>query len=136
MPWRMLRHVVRVWKRHVTEHPKATRLPLVAQVAVHQGERPTPIELRDLIDIDPITAQAIEEHLPRFRFRLGDIGSVDPAHMRTLLEAGPTVHPHRLASSTASTSSATSVAGNRATGPCRGDVPAGRKPCTNKHLPA
>jgi hypothetical protein len=91
MPWRMLRYMVRVWERHLTEHPKATRLPLVIPVVVHQGERPwsTPIELRDLIDIDPGTAQTVEEYLPRFRFRLEDMGSIDPAHMRALLEARP-----------------------------------------------
>jgi hypothetical protein len=91
MPWRMLRYVVRVWERHITEHPKATRLPLVVPVVVHQGERPwsSPIELRDLIDVDPVTAQAVEEYLPRFRFRLEDMGTVDPAHMRALLEARP-----------------------------------------------
>jgi predicted transposase/invertase (TIGR01784 family) len=91
MPWRMLRYVVRVWERHVTEHPKSTRLPLVLPIVVHQGVRPwsTPTELRDLIDVDPFTAQAVEEYLPRFRFRLEDMGSVDPAHMRALLDARP-----------------------------------------------
>jgi Putative transposase, YhgA-like len=91
MPWRMLRYVVRVWERHLTEHPNTTRLPLVVPVVVHQGERAwsTPTELRDLIDIDPVTAQTVEEYLPRFRFRLEDMGAADPAHMRALLEARP-----------------------------------------------
>jgi hypothetical protein len=91
MPWRMLRYLVRVWERHITEHPKTTRLPLVVPIVVHQGDRPwsAPTQLRDLIDIDPATARTIDDYLPRFQFRLEDMGSVDPTHLQALLEARP-----------------------------------------------
>jgi predicted transposase/invertase (TIGR01784 family) len=40
MAWRMLRYLVRIWDRFLTEHPKALRLPLIVPVVVHEGARP------------------------------------------------------------------------------------------------
>jgi hypothetical protein len=84
MPWRMLRYLVRIWDRHLEDHPKATRLPLIIPVVVHQGHRPwtAPTELSQLIDIDPATAAAAAEFLPTFRYLLDDLARIDPAELQ------------------------------------------------------
>lgn len=84
MPWRMLNYLVRIWDRFLTEHPKAGKLPLVIPIVVHQGRRPwsAPVELRDLVDVDPVTAAAAGEFLPRFRFLLDDLARIDEVELR------------------------------------------------------
>ncbi|MGH8964171.1 MAG: Rpn family recombination-promoting nuclease/putative transposase, partial [Actinomycetes bacterium] len=91
MPWRMLRYLVRIWERYLGEHPKAVRLPLVIPVVVHEGGRawPAPVELSELIDVDPVTAAAAAEFVPRFRFLLEDLAGTDPAELRAELSARP-----------------------------------------------
>jgi predicted transposase/invertase (TIGR01784 family) len=84
MPWRMLRYLTRIWDRHLEDHPKATRLPLVIPIVVHQGHRPwtAPTELSQLIDLDPATAAAAAEYLPMFRYLLDDLARIDPAELQ------------------------------------------------------
>ncbi|NEE04728.1 Rpn family recombination-promoting nuclease/putative transposase [Phytoactinopolyspora halotolerans] len=74
MPFRMLLYVVRIWERYLTEHPEATRLPAVIPLVVHHNRRPWsgPTEVLDLLDVDPATAEAAGEYLPRFRFLLDE----------------------------------------------------------------
>ncbi|MFE3544601.1 Rpn family recombination-promoting nuclease/putative transposase [Nocardia sp. NPDC059177] len=35
---RLLEYVVLIWKRHLEDHPKATRLPAVIPLVVHVGD--------------------------------------------------------------------------------------------------
>jgi predicted transposase YdaD len=87
MSWRMLRYLVRIWDRYLAEHPKATRLPLIIPVVVHEGPRPWPaaVELSDLIDVDPVTAAVAAEFVPRFRFLLDDLARIDPDELDSVL---------------------------------------------------
>ena len=85
MPFRMLRYVVRVWDRYLSDHPEATRLPAVIPLVVHHNRRPwtSPTQVLDLLDLDPDVTDAVQEHLPRFRFILDDLTRVDEQTLRT-----------------------------------------------------
>jgi putative YhgA-like transposase len=84
MAFRMLRYVVRVWDRYLADHPGASRLPAVLPLVVHHDERAwtAPVEVADLVDLDPGAAGALRDHVPRFRFLLDDLVRVDPAALR------------------------------------------------------
>jgi predicted transposase YdaD len=84
MPLRMLRYVMRIWDRYLREHPKAKRLPMIVPLVVYQGPRrwSCPVELSELLDVDPDTAQLAGEFLPRFRFLLDDLTKLDKAALR------------------------------------------------------
>jgi hypothetical protein len=59
MPLRMLRYLMRIWERYLEEHPKAKRLPMIVPLVVYQGTRQWthPVELSELLDVDPETAR-------------------------------------------------------------------------------
>jgi predicted transposase YdaD len=94
MPLRMLRYLIRIWDRYLDEHPKAKRLPMIVPLVVYQGSRrwTHPVELGELLDIDPETAHLAGEFLPRFRFLLDDLTKLD----KTTLRARPITIPVRL----------------------------------------
>jgi predicted transposase/invertase (TIGR01784 family) len=84
MAWRMLRYLVRIWERHLSDHPNATRLPVIVPIVVYQGRRAWsgPLELHDLLDLDPDIAEAAGPLLPRFRFLLDDLSGVEETELR------------------------------------------------------
>jgi predicted transposase YdaD len=94
MPLRMLRYLMRIWDRYLEEHPKAKRLPMIVPLVVYQGARrwTQPVELCELLDVDPETARLAGEFLPRFRFLLDDLTQLDKAALR----ARPVTTPVRL----------------------------------------
>jgi predicted transposase YdaD len=94
MPLRMLRYVMRIWDRHLENHPRAKRLPMIVPLVVYQGPRrwTHPVELGQLIDIDPDTRDPADAFLPRFRFVLDDLTKLDTAALR----ARPVTTPVRL----------------------------------------
>ncbi|QYN35379.1 Rpn family recombination-promoting nuclease/putative transposase [Pseudonocardia sp. DSM 110487] len=94
MPLRMLRYVMRIWERHLEQHPKARRLPMIVPLVVYQGSRrwAHPVELSELLDLDPETARLAGAFLPRFRFLLDDLTTLD----KTALRARPVSTPVRL----------------------------------------
>jgi hypothetical protein len=94
MPFRMLRYVVRIWDRYLTEHPGAARLPAVIPLVVHHNRRPwtSPVQLLDLLDLDHAAADAAQEYLPRFRFLLDDLARLDEQALR----ARPLTPPARI----------------------------------------
>jgi hypothetical protein len=85
MAYRVHRYMGRIWERYLREHPKATRLPVILPVVIYQGPRPwaAPVELRDVLDVDPHLAEAAAEFLPRQRFLLEDLTQVETAALRT-----------------------------------------------------
>lgn len=85
MPFRMLRYVVRIWDRYLTDHPQATRLPAVIPVVVHHNRRPWtgPVNVLDLVDLDHVTADAAGEYLPQFQFLLDDLSRLDEQALRS-----------------------------------------------------
>jgi predicted transposase YdaD len=94
MPLRMLRYLMRIWDRWLEEHPRANRLPMIVPLVVYQGSRrwTHPVELSELLDVDPETARLAGDFLPRFRFVLDDLTKLD----KTALRARPTTTPVRL----------------------------------------
>jgi hypothetical protein len=85
MAYRMLRYVTRIWDQHLRDHPRVRELPAVIPLVVHHGRgRWTgPVQLLELIDLDPAAKQAMQPYLPRFEFLLDDLGAIDA---RQLLE--------------------------------------------------
>ena len=94
MAFRMLRYVVRIWDRYLTDHPEATRLPAVIPLVVHHNRRPwtSPTQVLDLLDLDPRVTDAVREHLPRFQFILDDLTRLDERALR----ARPVTPPVRI----------------------------------------
>jgi predicted transposase YdaD len=84
MAFRMLRYVTRIWDRHLTECPTATRLPAVIPLVVHQNKQAwsAPVDVADLVDLDPDLVEAWWEYLPRFRFYLDDLATMDLEALR------------------------------------------------------
>jgi predicted transposase/invertase (TIGR01784 family) len=79
MAFRMLRYVTRIWDHYLRDHPRARRLPAVISLVVHHGRSQwtSPVQLLDLIDLDPAAKQAAQAYLPRFEFVLDDLADVD-----------------------------------------------------------
>ncbi|MHA6621790.1 Rpn family recombination-promoting nuclease/putative transposase [Pseudonocardia sp. DLS-67] len=94
MPLRMLRYLMRIWDRHLEQHPKTRRLPMIIPLVVYQGPRPWthPAELSELLYLDPQTRDLACEFLPRFRFLLDDLTKLDQPALR----ARPVTAPVRL----------------------------------------
>jgi hypothetical protein len=94
MPLRMLRYLMRIWDRYLEENPKVKRLPMIVPLVVYQGSRrwTYPVELSELLDVDPETARLAGSFLPRFRFLLDDLTKLD----KTALRARPVTTPVRL----------------------------------------
>ncbi|WP_239380069.1 Rpn family recombination-promoting nuclease/putative transposase [Frankia sp. CIT1] len=95
MAFRMLRYVIRIWDRHLGDHPTTTRLPAVLPLVVHHNEQAwtAPLEVADLIDLDDHDrAAGWKDHLPRFRFLLDDLVRIDERQLRQR----PLTHATRL----------------------------------------
>ncbi|MFB9728096.1 Rpn family recombination-promoting nuclease/putative transposase [Haloechinothrix salitolerans] len=84
MAFRMLRYIMRIWDRYLSEQPNATRLPAVIPLVVHHNHRAwsCPTDVLDLLDLDRATADAARQYLPRFRFLLDDLARVDEQALR------------------------------------------------------
>ena len=78
MAFRVLRYVTRIWDQYEREHPGARRLPAVIPLVVYQGDGhwASPVQLLDVIDLDPDARQQMQTHLPRFEFLLDDLSRV------------------------------------------------------------
>jgi predicted transposase YdaD len=94
MPLRMLRYLMRIWDRFLEENPRAKRLPMIVPLVVYQGSRrwTYPVELSELLDVDPEIARLAGSFLPQFRFVLDDLTKLDQAALR----ARPVTTPVRL----------------------------------------
>jgi predicted transposase YdaD len=79
MAFRMLRYVTRIWDQHLRDHPRAWQLPAVIPLVVHHGRGrwAGPVQLLELIDLDPGAKQEAQAYLPRFEFLLDDLSGVD-----------------------------------------------------------
>jgi hypothetical protein len=76
--------MTRIWGAYLEEHPRARRLPAVIPLVVHHGRGRwnSPLQMLDLIDLDPGEKKAMEAHLPRFEFLLDDLAAVDGGQLR------------------------------------------------------
>jgi predicted transposase/invertase (TIGR01784 family) len=79
MAFRMLRYVTRIWDQYLRDHPRARQLPAVIPLVVHHGRGrwAGPVQLLELIDLDPGAKQAAQAYLPRFEFLLDDLAAID-----------------------------------------------------------
>lgn len=81
MPLRMLEYLVNIWNQHRRQHPESRTLPAVVPLVVHSNRKgrawQAPIELADLIDLDPAGHEALKPYLPRLRFLLDDVAALD-----------------------------------------------------------
>jgi predicted transposase YdaD len=77
MAFRMLRYVTRIWDQYLRDHPRARQLPAVIPLVVHHGRGrwAGPVQLLELIDLDPGAKQAAQAYLPRFEFLLDDLAA-------------------------------------------------------------
>jgi len=77
-----------------SESSRVTWLPAVVPVVVHHNRRPwtSSTQVLDVLDLDPDVADAMQEHLPRFRFILDDLSRVDEQALR----ARPVTPPVRV----------------------------------------
>jgi hypothetical protein len=84
MAFRMLRYVTRIWDQHLRDHPNARQLPAVIPLVVHHGRSrwTKPVQLLELIDLDPAAKQAARAYLPQFEFLLDDLAHVDAEQLR------------------------------------------------------
>jgi predicted transposase YdaD len=78
MPLRLLRYVVRIWERWMTDHPGTSRLPVVVPVVLHHGptEWHAAPELASMLDASPELLEAVRPYLPLFRFLLDDLAAL------------------------------------------------------------
>jgi len=79
MAYRMLRYLTRIWDAYERGHPKAGRLPAVIPLVVHHGKRrwASPVQLLDVINLEPDAKQRVQTYLPRFEFLLDDLSGID-----------------------------------------------------------
>jgi predicted transposase YdaD len=84
MAFRMLRYVIRIWDHYLRGHQQARQLPAVIPLVVHHGRRPwaSPVQLLDLLGLDPDTISAAWRYLPKFEFLLDDLTGVGDQELR------------------------------------------------------
>lgn len=84
MAYRLLVYMVRIWERHVREHPATTRLPAIVPMVVHHSKEgwTSPTTFAELLDLEPEALAAIGAHIPNFRFLLDDLHAASDASLR------------------------------------------------------
>jgi hypothetical protein len=70
MAFRMLPYVTRIWDQHPRDDPRILQLPAVISLVVHHSSRrwTGPVQLADLITLDPAAGQAMGACLPLTAF--------------------------------------------------------------------
>lgn len=90
MAFRLLRYMVRIWEKHLKDHPDARRLPLILPVVLYHGEPGWRVEpaFEALYDVSPETLAAAGAHAVRLRFVLDDLRrSSDEALLSRMMSA-------------------------------------------------
>ncbi|MFC4124783.1 Rpn family recombination-promoting nuclease/putative transposase [Nocardia rhizosphaerae] len=95
MAFRMIDYLVSIWNAYLREHPKSKTLPLIVPVVVHASptKQPwsAPVELCDLIEVEPGLRSALAPHLPRLRFILDDLSTISLAELCARPSTPPTL---------------------------------------------
>lgn len=83
MSLRLLRYVLKVWDWWLARNPKATTLPAVIPVVLHQGAKPwdAPRSLAELIDLPPDVLAIVGRHVPGLDVALQDLGPATKADL-------------------------------------------------------
>jgi len=82
----LLRYVIRIWERHLQDHPSARRLPPILPFVLHHGDRPwsSARSLRELIDLDGLPepiATAVLQVQPDLQFILDDLATASEGEL-------------------------------------------------------
>ncbi|WP_040741759.1 Rpn family recombination-promoting nuclease/putative transposase [Nocardia tenerifensis] len=86
MALRMLGYLVDIWRYYLRQNPKARTLPPVIPVVVHNNSTgcawSAETEVYDLIDVEEPARSAMDPWLPRLRFLLDDVATMDMEALR------------------------------------------------------
>ncbi len=80
-PWiglRLLRYMLRIWEKHLHDHPETTRLPVILPVVVAQnaGRWEMSSRFADLLEIPEGLESALVGQVPDFLFRLVQLAEI------------------------------------------------------------
>lgn len=86
MPLRLMEYMVNIWTRYVDAYPKTRTLPIVVPVVIHASPRghqwAAPTELSQLFAASVPLLDSLGDVVPRMRFILDDMASVDLAELQ------------------------------------------------------
>jgi predicted transposase YdaD len=84
MAFRLMRYLVHIWERWLTDHPRAASLPLILPVVLYHGAEPwsAPMAFDALLDIPEAARPAVAPHLPRFSYLVDDLSAIPDAELR------------------------------------------------------
>jgi predicted transposase/invertase (TIGR01784 family) len=84
MAFRLLRYLVRIWERWLTDHPRAEALPVIVPVVLHHGAEPwsAPVTFDALFEIPDEARAALAPHLVRFSYVLDDLSEIPDEVLR------------------------------------------------------
>ena len=80
MPLRLLRYMLRIWDRWLSDHPDAKRIPVIVPVVLYHGEPGAerwagPRTMHALFDVDGPVLDLVRPLVPGFELLLDEIGS-------------------------------------------------------------
>ncbi len=86
MPWRLLRYMVRIWERWLENNQDAAKLPPIFPMVLYQGGREWKAATRfiDLIDAPDDLLHILEPFVPKFEFKLHDLGKLSDDQLMQL----------------------------------------------------
>jgi predicted transposase/invertase (TIGR01784 family) len=80
---RLLKYIVRFYERWLSDHPGASKLPVVIPIVLSHGRTWTcPLRFEELIDLPAATAPLVLEFVPKFRALLDDLSAVSDEALR------------------------------------------------------
>jgi hypothetical protein len=84
MPLRILEYMLRIWRAHLAEQPKARSLPPIIPIVLHHSEHgwTAGTSFEALFDVDEAVAADLSPFLPRFRFLLDDVSRATDDELR------------------------------------------------------
>jgi Putative transposase, YhgA-like len=84
MAFRLLRYLVRIWERWLTDHPRAEALPVIVPVVLYHGAEPwsAPVTFDALFEIPDAVRAALAPHLVRFSYLLDDLSEIPDEVLR------------------------------------------------------
>jgi predicted transposase YdaD len=84
MAFRLLRYLVRIWERWLTDHPRAEALPVIVPVVLYHGAEPwsAPLAFDALLDIPDAVRPAVAPHLLQLSYLVDDLSGASDEQLR------------------------------------------------------
>jgi hypothetical protein len=78
MPFRLLRYLVRIWERWLSDHPRAELFPVIVPVVLYHGTETwsAPVAFEALFDVPDAVRPALAPHLVGFTYLLDDLSDI------------------------------------------------------------